>query len=251
MAICRRLPNSKDAMMVTDFFSPKPSVVITGHALNNTPTIDQINELFGNGEITGFKCREYGQIVTRRLFKPANGALCVFKKGSSRWGYALRPDHIDDFIAFVHPKPIDRQEENYKLVAKYRRYAGKASFTNNFIRACLAVPATKEEWIAQGAKSAYKFDLSTGTAIDGKIISLNAIAKIEPHYIRLFKNALTEKRPYSSGRFDFRGYEASISLELRDNGDLCGYLNVEYKGCANGYYYLLVNDDNFIGYDID
>lgn len=238
------------AYQQTDFFThqPSPAQVLTKV---EQPTIEYICARFEQGEIIGFKCREYGQIVTRRLFKPKNEALCVFKKGSSRWGYTLRPDHVDDFVAFVYPKPIDRQDKNYKLVAKYRRYAEKASFTNNFIRACLAVPATKEEWIAQGAKSAYKSDLSTGTDIDGKIISLNAIAKIEPHDIRLFKNALAEKRPYSSGRFAFRGYEASISLELRDNGDLCGYLNVEYKGCGNGYYYLLVNDDNFIGYDID
>jgi len=25
----------------------------------------------------------------------------------------------------------------------------------------------------------------------------------------------------------------------------------EFRGCGNGYYYLLINDENFIGYDID
>lgn len=233
-----------------DFFSPQPTAIISAH-LPDVPTIKQIEELFLSGEITGFKCREYGQIVSRRLFKPANGALCVYKKGSSRWGHTLRPDHIDGFVAFIHPKPIDRQDENYKLVAKYRKYAEKASFTNNFIRACLAVPTTKEEWIAQGAKSAYQSDLSTGTDIDGKIISLDAVAKVNPYCVTAFRNALKQKSAYSSHRFAFRGYEATISLETRENGDYCGYLSIEYKGCANGYYYLLVNDDNFIGYDID
>lgn len=214
------------------------------------PTIEQIRTLVENKEITGFKRKTGGKTETLRFFI-GQGTLGIFNKGSSRRGFKAEERHLAGFFEFVYPKEINRDDANYKLVAKYRKYAEKASFTNNFIRACLAVSATKEEWMAQGAKSAYKSDLSTGTDIDGKIISLNAIAKVVPNDVALFRNALRAKRPYSSGRFDFRGYDATISLETRENGDYCGYLSIEYKGCANGYYYLLVNDDNFIGYDID
>ena len=28
-------------------------------------------------------------------------------------------------------------------------------------------------------------------------------------------------------------------------------LNMEYENCGNGYYYMLINEDRFIGIDID
>lgn len=34
-------------------------------------------------------------------------------------------------------------------------------------------------------------------------------------------------------------------------GDVMGYLSPEYKDCGNGYCYLLINEDKFIGYDKD
>ena len=30
-----------------------------------------------------------------------------------------------------------------------------------------------------------------------------------------------------------------------------GYFAKEFRNCGNGYYYLLINDNYFIGYDVD
>lgn len=132
---------------------------------------------------------------------------------------------------------------------KCKREAGKASFTNPFIRKCL---------IADENKTAYENDISGGSINSGKIISLTSIAKKHPWEVKLFRQALSEKKPYRSGRIPFRGYEMTISVEPYKEGnkytlpgDVNGYLSLEYKDCLNGYYYLLINDENFIGYDKD
>lgn len=129
------------------------------------------------------------------------------------------------------------------------RRLAKATFTNPYIRKCLK---------ADPAKSPYENSITTGTAIDGQLISLDAIARVAPFEVRRFRQALKEKTEYHSCRFEFRGYEGSLAVAVGSddngylqNGDVAGYFNKERKGCLNGFYYLLINDNYFIGYDID
>lgn len=133
--------------------------------------------------------------------------------------------------------------EDKNVTQKYIDKAKKATFTNDYIRKCLA---------SDPSKSPYENGLSTGVPIEGKIITLKSFGKQYPWIEQQFREALKERRPYRSGRVPFRGYEAT--LELWHNGiegDISGSLSLEYKDCGNGYYYMLVNDDEFIGYDID
>lgn len=133
--------------------------------------------------------------------------------------------------------------EEKNQTGKFIKKAQLSTFTNDYIRKCLA---------ADPAKSPYENGLSSGVPIEGKIITLKSFGKQYPWIEEQFREALKERRPYRSGRVPFRGYEAT--LELWQNGikgDISGSLSLEYKDCGNGYYYLLVNDDEFIGYDID
>jgi hypothetical protein len=134
--------------------------------------------------------------------------------------------------------------EPKNMTAKFTDKAKKATFTNAFIRKCLAADPTK---------SPYENSLSTGVSIEGKIISLKSFGRQYPEIERRFRNALKERRTYESYRVPFRGYEATLSLWWTDEAktELGGGLSLEYKDCGNGYYYLLINDDEFIGYDID
>lgn len=52
-------------------------------------------------------------------------------------------------------------------------------------------------------------------------------------------------------RFDFCGYDGTLWCEPRGNGDMAAGFSKEYRNCGNGYYYLLINDEYVIGYDID
>ena len=75
---------------------------------------------------------------------------------------------------------------------------------------------------------------------------------------RCFCEAVRNRTPYHSVQFDFRGYDGSLWVEPCDKdddyhqtGDLNAGFSKEFRGCGNGYYYLLINERTFIGCDID
>lgn len=187
----------------------------------------------------------------RRLFIiDRKGTIYMFLKGSRKKGYPFLDINGISKVYFPTEvkKPTPEQNER-NHVLKCKREAAKATFTNPFIRACL---------IADELKSAYDNKISGGSVNSGKIISLDSIAKVHPWEVEHFRRCLKQRTPYRSSRIPFRGYEMTLCLELHEEGntytkpgDIRGYLNLEYKGCLNGYYYVLINDDKFIGYDKD
>lgn len=137
------------------------------------------------------------------------------------------------------------------IVAKFQRYASRATFPSAFVRKCLEADPTKD---------CYENRLTTGTRIDGEIISLDAISRYNHWAVGQFRKALKERRNFNSGTFTFRGYDGSLWIEVKqkdDNynyykaGDIAAGFSKEYRGCANGYYYALIDDEHFIGIDID
>jgi hypothetical protein len=142
--------------------------------------------------------------------------------------------------------------------------AEQSSFSNNFIDTCKSLPSF-EEWkldvvfeqfgvpCEPKQKSLYELGVTTGNKIDGKVISLSRIAKDYPRQIQQLREAIASKTAVGNilSRGRFAGYDISISVEAGDDGSIHGFLSLEYKGCGNGYYYLLINDENFIGYDVD
>lgn len=101
-------------------------------------------------------------------------------------------------------------------------------------------------------KSLYENHITTGTRIDGKCIGLATIEKYcGATSMRLFREAMKNKESFSTCRFDFCGYDGTLWCEPRDNGDMSAGFSKEYRNCGNDYYYLLINDEYVIGYDID
>ena len=49
----------------------------------------------------------------------------------------------------------------------------------------------------------------------------------------------------------FTAMTARCGAERAENGDMAAGFGKEFRNCGNGYYYLLVNDEYMIGYDID
>lgn len=228
----------------------------------------ELHEAVKNGSITG-AVGINGK--THRFFISDNGSLCRFKPRSSRRGYYVSESDLSSYKHFVEPKSTLTGEEklkrDYRLIEKYKRMASEASFTNPFIRDCLALPdyetwnkdiVEPNSWETdkeRRPKTLYEFHLTTGTNIDGKVITLNRIAKQYPNEIERLREAVSDKsaRTIITGRWaKFAGYDISIETEYNsETGDFRGFLSLEYAGCGNGYYYLLINDENFIGYDID
>ena len=211
-----------------------------------TLTIEQAQEFLKENPHAHLNVRYFGE--NRRMFYNSElDAFGLFYPNARRSGHTFLWEQIQAIFAPARKKSPEEARE--RIVNKYRKKASLASFANAFIRKCLA---------ADPSKSVYENGLSTGVPIEGDIITLKAVGKTFPWIERDFRAALRERRPYHSGRHRWRGYDLSLDLEpvLEDDsynkkGDVRGYLNLEYKDCGNGRYYLLVNDDEFIGYDID
>lgn len=181
-----------------------------------------------------------------RLFISTGGDICQFAPRSRRRGYSLPLSEIESWLEI---KKQVGGKSRVNIVEKFKKYASRASFTSPFIRKCLS---------ADPEKCCYENGLTTGTRIDGEIISLKAVERYAPYSVAEFRNALSERRSYRSGTFSFRGYDGSLCIEVADNdtsylkkGDVSAVLSKEYRGCANGYYYMLIDDEHFIGTDID
>lgn len=185
----------------------------------------------------------------RKLFINRNeGVIGIIAPHKRRNGYIFSAwNSIEKICNPVQKKEISMEDKQRRLVLKYQNLAAKASFSNIYTRCVLNADLTK---------SLYENDITTGTRIDGQVISLEAIRKWcgEANYQK-FKEALKEKMPFDSGRFNFRGYDGTLWINTYTSNDGINEINAgfskEYWNCGNGYYYLLINDDNFIGYDID
>lgn len=112
---------------------------------------------------------------------------------------------------------------------------------------------------ADPSKSLYENGVTTGVTIEGQVISLAAVEKwCGPYVADQFRDAVRRCKSFYSSRFDFRGYDGSLWVEPCNKaeegyreGDLRAGFCKEYRNCGNGYYYILIDDEHFIGYDID
>lgn len=188
-----------------------------------------------------------------RLFIATNGLLCRFKPKSSRRGYYIDYRDFDNYIEFKAPQTLsetDKLKKQYNVIAKYKRLAQQATFTNRFIEDCKKIP-NFDEWIKE-PKGLYELGITTGNKIDGKVVSIDRIAKKYRHYAEQLREAIrTQTAAQICYSVPFAGYDMGLSTVKTETGEFIGYLSLEFKGCGNGYYYLLINDNNFIGYDVD
>jgi hypothetical protein len=193
-----------------------------------------------------------------RFFISGCNNLCYYARGSRRRGYIVPHSFFDQYVKFktrVEKTEEEKLKAEYRMIAKYKTMAEKASFTNSWIEDCKNLP-TFEEFQKDPKTSEYRVlythGITTGNKIDGKVISLNRIEKKYPSAIKRLREAIANKEAVGTiiSTVPFAGYEMTISVEARDGG-IMGYLSLEFKGCGNGYYYLLINDENFIGYDVD
>ena len=153
---------------------------------------------------------------------------------------------------------INRNENVIGIIALGKRKRGYV-FTNWTSIEKIYYPSQKQEADTDGKlahadleKSLYENGITTGTRIDGKCIRLSTIGKYcGMANIQLFRQAMKEKKSFSSFRFDFCGYDGTLWCEPRENGDMAAGFSKEFRNCGNGYYYLLINNEYMIGYDID
>lgn len=187
-----------------------------------------------------------------RIFFSTNGFLCRYKKGSRKYGWRLRENDIERLVETNKRPEKSVDEKTFRLISKFRKEALKATFTNDFIRDCIGLPKTFDEWVADGKKTPYEYHITTGCKITGDLVSIDSISKkFNTNYREMIKEAIKGQKNFTTGRFDYNGYDGSIELRKDDGEDFRGFFSKEFRGCGNGYYYLLINDNYFIGYDVD
>ena len=132
-------------------------------------------------------------------------------KGKRKRGYVFNAWSSIEKV--YYPTTENEEEAEKKMILKYQKLARLATHTNDWLRRIAGADLTKS----------------------------------------LYENHITTKKKekYSSYRFDFCGYDGTLWCEPKENGDMIAGFSKEYRNCGNGYYYLLINDDCVIGYDID
>ena len=164
-----------------------------------------------------------------------NSSVMVLSPRSRRRGYNLDWRWIEKIFAPAEPK---------NPTLKFKKEAAKAEFYNDFIEKCL---------MADPEKGPYQNGLTTGTSIDGKCITVAALRKDFEHtaLVDIFFSKFRSGVDWHSGRYRWRGYDMSLWVGHDSQGRPTAGLNMEYLDCGNGYYYELINEDKFIGVDID
>ena len=205
-----------------------------------TITSDQARAWLTGNPQRRLRCIFRGQ--NRTMFYNSDlGQFGLFYPGRKKLGHTF--DFADVSAIFAPPRQKDPAEANADLVNKYKKKAALAGFDNSWLRRIAA---------ADPAKSLYENNVTTGNPLEGKVISVESVARACPYCVKQFLAALRERKGYHSPRFAFRGYEATLWInEPEENGDILAGLSVEFRNCGNGYYYLLINENEFIGYDID
>lgn len=177
----------------------------------------------------------------RRLFiNRSENVIGIIAQGKRRRGYLFGDWNAIEKI--LYPQ-TDSTDIDRKLVLKYQRLAKSATFKTAWLKRIAD---------ADPDKSLYENHITTGTRIDGQCIRLRTLEKYSgTNAMRQFKEAVRNGTNYHSVRFDYCGYDGSLWCEPREDGMISAGFSKEYRGTGNGYYYLLVNDDTLIGYDVD
>ena len=178
----------------------------------------------------------------RRLFiNRDENVIGIVAPGKRKSGYYFSDWQSIEKI--YYPTTEDDTDRERKLVLKYKRLAALATHSNSWLRRIAA---------ADLEKSLYENHITTGTKIDGMCIRLSTIEKYcGGTDMALFRKALKDGKSFSTCRFDFCGYDGSLWCEPDKDGEMRAGFSKEYRGCLNGYYYLMINDEFMIGYDVD
>lgn len=124
----------------------------------------------------------------RRLFYNRDQNVCgIIAVGKRRRGFGF--SDWDGIKKIFWPAPAeDPAETDRRLIRKFQRETAKAGFTSPFIRKIRN---------ADYSKDLYENGITTGTRIDGQIISLEAVRKWcgEETY-RCFCEAVRNRTPY-------------------------------------------------------
>lgn len=213
-------------------------------AVITQPSLEEIQEKFRSGEITGFINKNDSRY---NLYISGSGKVCFNKGKSKTKGFILTDSDITGFTRYIMPVADIEKITKFRMINKFRKYAEKSQYTNAWIDRCVALPDTYEKWKADGEKSLYDYDITTGSEIDGKVISVETIKKEYPQLIEEFFERYYNDEVGESREVKFQNLNMKLSIYADEKEDIYGRMSLTYKNGSGGYYYNLINLETFIG----
>lgn len=235
--------------------------------------IEMIEQYYNQGCSRVTIVRENGNRETLRLFVSTCGELCYKAKGSKRRGYRL---NSFDLLGVIQVKPI--YEKKLTAIEKYvdniRRF--KAAFTQkchanlwqNLQEGYTKFDVTafekylteqkpnensglsKCDCLCSFCKEQGEIHVITENHYKTTTLTSNKPTCYDAQYEQCLKNIAGHLDRKEDFHYYWRGsYDVSVSGKMCDYGPdskETGYkawLNLEYKNCGNGHYYLLINEN--------
>lgn len=184
-----------------------------------------------------------------KMFLSSDNVLCYIPPSMRRRGFAYNRINGDMFEVISAKRGED--EKKFALISKYRKLANSSTLQNDFISACLSLPSNFDRWVSDGSQSLYKYGVTTGSAVDGKIITVRKVnfllgyTTVQKMIDSYRKTGVNRAASLSTDEFTGRVY-----VDGADNGGVYVGLCLSLKDGEDNFY-ALINPDNFIGRDSD
>jgi len=220
-----------------------------------------------------------GKTESKRLFYGARG-VCEFAQNSRKRGFVIGNEYRD----WLSCEPIIQTKDDC-----YKRFVKRVNFIHNILvksgmwkefdkrlfcyilnlsetarydMFCLLYDT--EHYVIADSKNYHAkmdrlqndfyihigdIDMLQNLWKDKCFKTINYEDGLHDFYTDKIENAIANKTNYQ--QHWTKSYDHSIEITLGDDGVLRGYYSMEYRGCGNGYYYLLLDATHALFYEKD
>ena len=190
-----------------------------------------------------------------KMWYSARG-VCIMNRKSRKWGHLL--DVTDDYDKWANLVPFVNQEaDRYKRVVRRAKKVEKMldesglwANIKNMLHTFLYERNEDEQKTIIDISFDYQRNFAPKDVIFDRMIfeslasdkcfkTINWFNYEKEEYESLLEERIKNKEEFKY--FWHKGYDNRLSIEKDKNGMFLGYYSEEYTGCANGYYYILLD----------
>lgn len=200
-----------------------------------------------------------------KMWYSAHG-VCIMNRKSRKWGHLL--DVTDDYDKWVNLVPFVNQEaDRYKRVVRRAKKVEKMldesglwANIKNMLHTFLYERNEEEQKTIIDISFDYQRNFAPKDIIFDRMIfetlasdkcfkTINWRNYEKEEFEKLLEERIKNKEEFKY--FWHKGYDNRLELKKDKNDMLLGYYSEEYTGCANGYYYILLDAKHALFYEKD
>lgn len=197
-----------------------------------------------------------GKKYKKRLFIYADSYICEFKKNSRKRGTIVFD--YKDWESITVNNETEKSDYDYLIqtAKKAVSYLGKSGLWSSFksdLEFFIKTDKTIMEEVINGGWDKYmEFKRKNSLCIGGdmffNLISVGIKTVRYDKFLRDYQIDTIKKSIDNKVDFTLRWRNVyDNSIEIKSNKyELCGWYSEEYKGCANGYYYFLIDEKHVL-----